>query len=176
MNSSDPRDEAILALAAAVRHLGIDAKSRELAERAEAHIRGARLVEQFVAAREEITAEIARLEGLCDAHEWMKKHMPKSVSTFGGSDGVFGWTGTDAAGNCVTWKVEPPVAAGVGSLPAAVLEKEMLRRHSASTVQALHQVLISAIEKYGLDEQTAAQAAKAFKAGLAAFDAPTPTP
>lgn len=176
MNSNDPRDEAILALVGAVQHLSIDAKSRELTERAEAFVRGARLVEQFVAAREEITAEIARLEGLRDAHEWIKKHMPTKVSNFGGSDGMFGWTGIDAAGNRVTWKVEPPAAADEGSLPAAVLEKEMLRRRSAGTMHALHQVLINTIEKCGADEETSAQAARAFRAGLAAFEGANPVP
>lgn len=120
MSINDPRDEAILALAAAVQHLSIDAKSREFAERAEALIRGAKLIEQFVAARDEITAEIARLKGLRDAHELAKKHMPAKVSNFGSGDGVFGWTGIDAAGNRVTWKVEPPAAAvavGEGDAP-----------------------------------------------------------
>lgn len=112
MTINDPRDEAILALASAIHHINMNKVSRSMADRAEGIIRGARLVEHLEAQRAEYEAAANKLKQTAEISQMLSKHMPVSVSTFGGSDGVHGWTGTDAAGNRVTWKVEPTKSAG----------------------------------------------------------------
>lgn len=112
MNSNDPRDEAILALVDAIRQTNANRDALELANRVEVIIGSITALKGFAAAAVEARAEHERLKDIESAYEWIKKHMPARVSNFGGSDGVFGWTGTDADGNRVTWKVEPARASG----------------------------------------------------------------
>ncbi|SDF80200.1 MULTISPECIES: hypothetical protein [unclassified Duganella] len=138
MNINDPRDEAILSLVASIRQSDTNRNAIELANRAEAIVRCTQGAQKLAAQLNEAMAEKARADSIESAHKWMKEHMPKSVSTFGGSDGVFGWTGTDAAGNRVTWKVEPPAAAvvGEGNAPKSSTETMKAFADFAPTVTA----------------------------------------
>nr|WP_315249264.1 hypothetical protein [uncultured Duganella sp.] len=107
MNTNDPRDEAILNLASAIHHINMNRRSRDLAALAEFAISNAKLRDRV----EESMLIAAEAGHATEASALVAKHMPTNVSTFGGSDAVFGWTGTDAAGNRVSWKVEPAEAA-----------------------------------------------------------------
>lgn len=148
MTTNDPRDETILALAGAIRKINANRDAIELANRAEAIVRSAQCAQKLAAQLEEAVVEEARQASIESAHQWMKKHMPASVSIFGGSDGVFGWTGTDAAGNRVSWKVEPPAAdvVDVAASPAERLEQTV-----AAFVKAAPGITASADHRFAAD-------------------------
>lgn len=135
MNSNEPHDAAILALASAMRHICPDSKTRALVDQVEAVIQGAKQIEQLSSQQDGIAAALERLQGAVAAQERMKKHMPASVSNFG----------ADAAGNRMTWKVEPTTSnAGesakqmtdealmLNELRAIRAELKALREHSGA--------------------------------------------